>query len=234
MKTTTEDALQSKAFQLAVLKSEAQRITGMICLLGALMLFVIIRGFATSEILLPAAQFIVLAFVIVHEALMLRAVRQGVQDETDLMRETWVLNVFIESQIPTIALFLLLASGWLSPYQVLVAPAVLLYFLLIILSTLRLSPTLTALTGVLSAVGYLFVTFYTGMKFQNADAAPIAYFLIYAGLILTGGILAAVVAGRIRKHVGAALREAELKNKLEQVNHDLDIARSIQQGLLPG
>lgn len=52
-------------------------------------------------------------------------------------------------------------------------------------------------------------------------------------MILTGGILAAVVAGRIRTHVAAALREAELKTKLDQVNHDLDIARSIQQDLLP-
>ena len=60
-----------------------------------------------------------------------------------------------------------------------------------------------------------------------------AVYFVYAGSILTGGILAALVAARIRTHVTAALREAELQSKLEQVNHDLDIARSIQQGLLP-
>jgi hypothetical protein len=104
----------------------------------------------------------------------------------------------------------LLGGPWLSPYQVLVAPAVLVYFLLIILSTLRLSPTLTTLTGLLSALGYLFVTFYTAMRFQNSeaqsDALPLTVYFIYAGVILTGGILAAVVAGRIRTHVAAALR----------------------------
>jgi len=134
-------------------------------------------------------------------------------------------------------LFLLLGGPWLRPYQALVAPAVLVYFLLIILSTLRLSPTLTTLTGLLSALGYLFVTLYTMMRFQNSpaqsDALPTAAYFIYAAVILTGGILAAVVAGRIRTHVAAALREAELNSKLEQVNHDLDIARSIQQDLLP-
>src|SRR6185437_2640953 len=62
---------------------------------------------------------------------------------------------------------------------------------------------------------------------------PLTVYIIYAGVIFTGGILAAVVAGRIRTHVAAALREAELKSKLDQVDHDLDIARSIQQDLLP-
>jgi serine phosphatase RsbU (regulator of sigma subunit) len=41
------------------------------------------------------------------------------------------------------------------------------------------------------------------------------------------------VAGQIRIHVSAALREAELQRALERMNHDLGIARSIQQGLLP-
>jgi serine phosphatase RsbU (regulator of sigma subunit) len=93
------------------------------------------------------------------------------------------------------------------------------------------------LTGLLSALGYLFVTFYTATRFPTSatqpGAFPLPVYFIYAGVILTGGILAAVVAARIRTHVIAALGEAELKSKLERVNHDLDIARSIQQDLLP-
>ncbi len=169
--------------------------------------------------------------------MMLREIKTALRYESEVAHETWVLNVLVESLIPTVALFLLLATQWFSPYQVLVAPAVLLYFLLIILSTLRLNPTLTLLTGFLSALGYLFITSYTVMRFQNSEAQPgafpIAVYFVYAGTILTGGILAALVAARIRTHVTAALREAELQSKLEQVNHDLDIARSIQQGLLP-
>src|SRR6185369_3853877 len=133
--------------------------------------------------------------------------------------------VFLESQIPTVALFLLLGGPWLSPFQALVAPAVLVYFLLIILSTLRLSPTLTMLTGVLSAAGYLLVTFYTMFRYQNSEAQsealPAAVYHIYAALIFIAGIVAALVAGRIRTHVAAALREAELNSQLAQINHDL-------------
>ena len=233
----TEAALKSEAFHHATLKSESYRVIGLLCLLGALLIFAVARGVATRQVQLVVFQFIVLALVIAHEGMMLRAIRKALRDHNEVAQEKWALNVFVESQIPTIALFLLLAAQWLSPYQVLVAPAVLLYFLLIILSTLRLSPALTVLTGLLSALGYLFVASYTVAKFQNSQAQPGAFpaavYLVYAGLILTGGILAAFVAARIRTHVTAALREAELQSKLEQVNHDLDIARSIQQGLFP-
>lgn len=233
----SEDALKSDAFQRAALTSESYRSTGLLCLLGALAIFVIVRGITSGDVPVVILQFVFLALVITHELFMLRAIRKALDEGAEIHPDKWVLNVFLESQIPTVALLLLLGAPWFSPYEALVAPAVLVYFLLIILSTLRLSPTLSILTGLLSALGYLFVTFYTAMRFQNSearsDALPMTIYFIYAGLILTGGILAAVVASRIRTHVAAALREAELKNQLEQVNHDLDIARSIQQDLLP-
>ena len=231
----SEKALRSRAFQRAALQSESYRTAGVLCFLVALAIFVIARGVITQARLIVALQIAFLVLVIAHEIFMLRSIKKALRDEKEIAAEKWMLNVFLESQIPTVALFLLLSGPWLRPFQALVAPAVLVYFLLIILSTLRLSPILTTLTGALSALGYLFVTLYTTSFFQDseADALPTAVYFIYAGLILTGGILAALVAGRIRSHVAAALREAELNSKLEQVNHDLDIARSIQQDLLP-
>ena len=231
----SENALRSKAFQRAALQSESYRTAGVLCFLLALTVFVIARGVITQDRLIVALQITFLVLVITHEIFMLRSIRKALRDEKEIAADKWMLNVFLESQIPTVALFLLLSGPWLRPFQALVAPAVLVYFLLIILSTLRLSPILTTLTGALSALGYLFVTFYTTSFFKDseADALPTTVYFIYAGLIFTGGILAAVVAGRIRSHVAAALREAELNSKLEQVNHDLDIARSIQQDLLP-
>jgi serine phosphatase RsbU (regulator of sigma subunit) len=55
----------------------------------------------------------------------------------------------------------------------------------------------------------------------------------YAAILLASGFVAGAVANEIRKHVQAALREAETTRKLERVQHDLDVARSIQQSLLP-
>ena len=233
----SEATLKSEAFQRAALTSESYRSTGLLCFLGVLTIFVIARGLATGDLPVVVLQLLFLAFVIAHEVIMLRAIKRALRDGSEIAPDKWVLNVFLESQIPTVALLLLLGGPWFSPFQALVAPAVLIYLLLIILSTLRLSPRLTILTGILSALGYLFVTFYATLRFQDSearsDALPLTVYYIYAGLILTGGILGAVVASRIRTHVTAALREAEVKSKLDQVNHDLDIARSIQQDLLP-
>ena len=233
----TKDALKSEAFQRAALTSESYRTTSLLCLLGALAIFVIVRGIASGDVPIVVLQFAFLALVITHELFLLRAIRRALHDGTEINPDKWVLNVLLESQIPTVAVLLLLGSPWFTPFQALVAPAFLIYFLIIILSTLRLSPTLSVLTGLLSALGYLLVTFYTAIRFQSsdarADALPMTVYFIYAALLLTGGIIAAVVASRIRTHVEAALREVELKNQLEQVNHDLDIARSIQQDLLP-
>ena len=125
----------------------------------------------------------------------------------------------------------------MTPYQVLVAPAVLIYFLFIILSTLRLSEGLSILTGLMSALGYLCLTFYIEENYKASRVElggfPLSIYIVYASLIFIAGVIAALVTGQIRRYVVAALRQAELENELKEVNHDLDIARSIQQGLLP-
>jgi serine phosphatase RsbU (regulator of sigma subunit) len=233
----SNNAIKSEAFQRAALKSEAYRVTGLLILLSALLAFAIVRGLSTEQYLLLALQTLVLAVIIVHEGIMLFSVLRTLRDGTLVQPSRWVFNVVIESQIPTIGLFLLLASNWQTPYQVMFAPVVLIYFLLIILSTLRLSPSLTLLSGLLSAVGYLFTFLYTELRFQGSAAIlvalPKAVYVAYAGLIFCAGIIGAFVASRIRTHVTAALREADLEKEIAQINHDLEIARSIQQGLLP-
>jgi len=227
----------SNAFERASLKSESYRVIALLCVLVAIVIFVVARGIATENYLLMVAQTVVLGFVIAHEGVMLHAIRNAIRDDTDVMPELWIFNVLIESQLPTVAIFVLLLTQWMTPHQVLVAPPITLYFLFITLSTLRLRPTLTLITGVLSALGYLFVTGFVQLRFGTSEplagAFPLPVYVAYAGLILAGGIIAALVARQIRGYVRAAVREAKLQGELAQINHDLDIARSIQQDLLP-
>ena len=232
-KSTNAFALQSRAFERASLKSESYRVFALLCVLVAITVFAIVRGVATQNYLLLISQLIILAFVIAHESVMLHAIKTALRDDETVVPELWVFNVFIESQLPTVALFVLLLAGWMTPYQVLVAPAIVVYFLFITLSTLRLHPSLTLVTGFLSAAGYLVVVFYIHLSFTDSTAFPFPVYLVYAALILAAGIIAAAVARQIRGYVTAALREARLQNELEQINHDLEIASSIQRGLLP-
>ena len=234
---TNTRPLQSRALERASLKSESYRVIALLCVLAAITVFVILRGVATGQYLLLAGQAVVLMFVIAHEVVMLRAIREALRDDEELVPELWVFNVLIESQLPTVALFVLLLAEWMTPYQVLVAPAIVVYFLFITLSTLRLRPSITFVTGLLSALGYLFAAFYVQLRFNDSTPAserfPFPVYVIYAVLIFAAGIIAAAVARQIRGYVVAALREAKLQHEFEQINHDLDIARSIQQGLLP-
>ena len=231
------DALQSKAFERASLKSESYRVIVLLVVLAALTIFVIVRGLATSSYFLLFAELAVLALVIAHESVMLHAIRSAIRDDAAVVGELWIFNVLIESQLPTVTLFILLLSHAMSPYQVLVAPAIAIYFLFIMLSTLRLRPSLTLITGILAALGYLFVFFYISFRFADSAAAatrfPDSVYAVYAAVIFIFGIIAAAVARQIRGYVRAALREARLENELAQINHDLEIARSIQQDLLP-
>jgi hypothetical protein len=50
---------------------------------------------------------------------------------------------------------------------------------------------------------------------------------------LIGGIVAGMVAGEIRKHLNAALREAEVKRELDRLAHVECFWRSADQSLLP-
>ena len=235
-KTMSANTLQSRAFERASLKSESQRVWALLCVLILILIFVVLRGWATQSYLLLGAQAIVLVLVIAHETVMLRAIKAALRDDEIVKPELWVFNVFVESQLPTLALFILLIAGWVTPYQVLVAPAIAIYFVFITLSTLRLSPSLTFTTGLLSALGYLFVTFYVHARYSDSaapEAFPFFIYVVYASLILIAGIIGAVVAHQIKGYVRATLREAKLQSELEQINHDLEIARSIQQDLLP-
>jgi serine phosphatase RsbU (regulator of sigma subunit) len=230
-------SIQSDAFRRAALKSESYRLIGLLCVLCALIIFAIARDLVTGEFRLLVSQTLFFSFALAGEALVLAIVKRAVRLGRDVHPAVWVLNVLMESSLPTLGLFLLIESQYLGPYHSLVAPVVLVYLLFIILSTLRLSPVLSLLTGVFSSLGYLAVTLYTFAQYPNPDAGAIVFpsvlYFFYAGLILAGGIIAAAVAGQIRSHVLAALREVDLQRELERLNHDLNIARSIQQGLLP-
>src|ERR1044072_3184069 len=102
------EKIESKAFQPAPLNSESYRIVGLLCLFSALMLYAITRGFAAGEFRLLLGQTLVLGLAIAYEVLLLSVVKKALRQERDVSPEMWVLNTLIETQLPTIALFLLI------------------------------------------------------------------------------------------------------------------------------
>jgi serine phosphatase RsbU (regulator of sigma subunit) len=230
-------ALKSQAFQTAELRSECIRITVLLTVFGSLLGLVAIRGviYVAHGYHGTAWPFaLILAVMTAYELVWLRSVRRAIHLGREVSRATWTANILVESLLPTTALFLQIHTSLTGPRWTLTSPAVLAYFLLIILSTLHLDPGLSRLAGGFSAAGYAVVSLYVLVRFPEvaADHNLLVYgtCLTYAACLLIGGFTAGAVAGQIRRHVLAALDEAESRAKIE---HDLDLARSIQQGLLP-
>lgn len=239
MHTHGAEPVESTAFWHAALRSERLRIVGLIVLVSLAAIFVTVRRFAWTEPEQGRGFPSLLATIgglVFYESVMLAIVARAIRRERQLAAWTWWLNSFVELAFPTLLLWLQTRYFYAGAYWALVTPVVPSFFLFIILSTLRLSPMLCLATGVFSAAGYMAVTLLTVWRVPRAganDGFPLAMYSTYAVLVLLGGMGAAAVARQIKTHVGAALREAEARRKLDRIENDLNIARAIQQGLLP-
>ena len=231
--------IKSEAFRAAALRSERTRILATLAVFVIVLLLVALREFfaatgAQTQLLVRASVFLVI--VLAYEAAILVLVHKHISRNKELPSWAWFLNILVETSFPTIGLFILTQTDFWGPYRALNAPAILAYFFFITLSVLRLSPLLSFFTGVVSMVGFLVVTAYTYWMYpepSSVAALPVSIYMTYGACLLIGGLIAAGVAKQVRVHVIAALREAESRRKAEQLEREMDIARSIQLGLLP-
>jgi Stage II sporulation protein E (SpoIIE) len=232
---------ESPAFRQALLKSERLRILILFIAIGIAILARLIRTLiawnpnnasALLWLILCAAVLVVVDLFVIH------AIRLAITSGKPLSHPVWLLNILVETCFPAV-LIAFMSSPTLGPeYRPLVNPSFLLYFLLIILSTLRLKPSISILCGFSSSVTYLAAAMYHGWSprwiLANASLfAPQKIVSAYVISILVAAFAAALVAREIRHQVEAALREAETRRKMEHLQHDLEVARSIQQSLLP-
>ena len=236
----SQSKVESPAFQQALLKSERLRILIVLSAIGAAFLVRTIRTIIVAgreDFRLWIVTSVLLAVFVLYEFLMLRTVNHAIQVSGGLRRATWISNILIETCLPAIALALLSSASIEPAYRPLANPTVLVFFIFIILSTLRLNPIACGLSGLVAAASYLCAAIYLGWKPSFAAGtsllSPEKMVIGYVVTFLVGGFVAGAVAGEIRKQVDAALREAETRRQVDRLKHDLDVARSIQQSLLP-
>ena len=230
-------ALDSKAFREATLRSDRARIR---VILVALAILAVLTAARTAVFhpgnVVPVLSLSVVFFggAALYEFFIFRKVNGAIRVGTDLSFGTWLVNILVEALFPTLALVLLIAMKIAGPYQALVAPVVLIYFIFIALSTLRLNPMLAVLSGVFSAAGYGSVVLAVHAAYPAPELPgalqPIEMYVGNISIILASGLVAGAIARQIRSHVASALREA---HEVERLTTELETARSIQQGLLP-
>ena len=225
----------SLAFRQALLKSERKRIIGVIAFVAFISVLAIVRIFVLgSEV--NRYGLAVVALMAAFELGLLRAVNQALRSNQNPAKALWYFSTALESLFPSVGIAFLASPRLLSDYRPLATPWVLGFFPFILLSVLRLNPRLCWLSGIGSTLAYFAAAYVVGWRLEpgpnGLTAAQIA--VLYFGCVfLIMGALAGGVAAEIRTHVDAALREAETQNQLKQIEHELQIARSIQQSLLP-
>src|SRR5688572_6282709 len=163
-----DDEIRSRAFRGAALKSESYRTVGVLVLLSGLLVYAVARGIVAGQFRLLVLAILFTLVAIAYEWYMLNRINAAIRLDRRIPEVVWLANVLIETQIPTLALFLLIRSHLVSPYVALVAPAVFFYFYFIILSILRLSPLYSVTTGISAGIGYAIVTAYA---FSDETAA---------------------------------------------------------------
>src|SRR4030095_12412617 len=114
------------------------------------------------------------------------------------------LNAGIELCLP---FFILLTVGREFPdYDILKSPALYIYFIFIILSTLRLNFFLSSFCGFLAAASYFILCFFFYNHFDVNDAAR-------GMIMLISGIAAGLVANQIKRGINKSIKESEKRHR---------------------
>ena len=232
---------ESPAFREALLKSERLRIRILVVAVGAALLIRLIRTLVawnpentTALLWIALCAGVLLAI----EIFVMLAIHSAIASGKSSVHPVWMFNIFLETCFPGFLIAFLSSSSIPADFRALVNPAFLLCFLLVSLSTLRLNPSVSILCGFTSAGTYLAAASYHGWSLPGTLAnaslfAPQKLVVAFAIAILLAAVAAALVAREFRNQVEAALREAETRRKMEHLQHALEVARSIQQSLLP-
>lgn len=130
------------------------------------------------------------------------------------------LNACVETSVPTVLMLVL--ARYADPVLVLQGPAVLLYGVFIVLSTLRLDFVLSVFTGLVAAVEFVALSFAhaggDGAAGEGAGTAPLlwapGYILMKGVMLLLAGVAAGFVAAQLRRRIVKAFHASEERERI--------------------
>jgi serine phosphatase RsbU (regulator of sigma subunit) len=232
------DALaRSEAFRQASLQSEIRRAYAVIGVAGLLILLVIRSGAqGDMDPRLAIIAFAAIGILLALQMAVLLMARWARRRRRMIPMWFIVASVVIEALIPAGIMLHHIVHGTIPPYAALSSPPLLVFAIMIGLTTLRLRPWLCILAGGVASIAYGGLLFHVVERLdipRPTTGLPIEAYTSSAILILISGLAAAWVAHEIRRHLEAALGEAEMRRQMDLIEQDLSVARSIQQALLP-
>ena len=149
----------------------------------------------------------------VFELLVLRLLGQRLAQGRDVPYARRYLGALIETSLPTVALYLQMRA--MGPTQALAFVAPLVYFIFIILSTLRLDFWLSTFTGFVAAAElFAMAIFYRPAQFAGDRAPDVAFHFVRGLVILVCGMLAGAVGMQLRRQFEASILAATARDRI--------------------
>jgi adenylate cyclase len=160
----------------------------------------------------PAYIYAVILAFILFEVSVYFTIRRNLRLDRDIPVYRRYIGALIETSMPTIGLALHIES--MGPVQALGFVMPLIYFIFIILSTLRLDFFLSTFTGLVAA-SELFAMAMHYRPLVNPDPEPEIYYHLARSLVMSScGVLAGAVGLQLRRGFAASIRAATARDRI--------------------
>ncbi len=221
MQPPTADSAFERALSAEILASEQMRIRVLVAVLALLLvldqlLFLIAPDTLQQLMRKPIPTWLPVGAIgpfLAYEIVALLVLHYRISRGKDMPAAARFGNVLIETSLLTVILWW--ANEYASPATAFGAWPSMLYFIFIVASILRLDFALSAFTGAVAAIGYLGVV-YAVLPLSAASADPElvpVYHLMRAGIMLLAGVVAGLVALRLRSKFRSAVTEAASRER---------------------
>lgn len=220
------DPAFEQAFAREMLASEVRRVTILAALLAGILGFIYLAAFVffrdavarlnapPGSVLIGTAAFCAaILYELVIRYVFLGFLKRGTQPPAPAR----YINAFVETSIPTvmIVLFAVLLG---TPAEALFSPPSYVYFLFIMLATLRLDFRLCVFTGLVAAVEYLGLFLYFRVEIQAYTQSPLLsvapFHIAKSALYFAGGLVAGFVSNDIKKRFLKSLGSMAERNRI--------------------
>lgn len=221
MAEPTSDAY-ADALRREIMRSEQQRMRVLAIILASLLVATLLVANLLPELNhrlfrggMPGwVPFVAVGPFVLIETAALVVLRLRMARDMDFPRPARFANALIETSLPGVMILLL--SQYMEPQVVLGFWPPLLYFVFIVLSTLRLDFWLSVWTGAVAAIEQFVLAAWL-LPLGGVDAMPeqtYLYYLSRSAVLLGTGIVAGVVAGSLRRQFANSVASAVARDRV--------------------
>jgi adenylate cyclase len=203
-----------------VMRSEKMRVRALIVVALVIMLMIACTHILFPDVVSkiwrngvnPNEVYLILACFVLFELFVYRTISRHLELDRDLPVVRRYIGALIETSVPTFLLSLQIES--MGPVRALGFVMPMVYFIFIILSTLRLDYWLSAFTGLVAAVQlFAMATHYKPLV--NPDGEPELYYHLSRSVVLfASGLLAGAVGQQLRRSFAASIRAATARDRV--------------------